>query len=95
MKKGKPMTHEEMFANSPIKVGTSYRFDYPVEFTSLPEYSAHRGMTVTVIRPCREDEADVLWDDLDGNGNDTIVDRMFIVQAMDGWIGHAWETELT
>lgn len=88
------MTHEEMFNQSPIKVGMSYRFAYPDVFVSLPEYSNHRNQTVVVIRPCREGEADVLWDDLEGDGIEIIVDRMFVVQAQDGWIGHAWETEL-
>jgi hypothetical protein len=32
------MTHEEMFAGSPIVVGAQYLFDYPVEFISLPEF---------------------------------------------------------
>jgi hypothetical protein len=87
------MTHEEMYAGSPIQVGKSYRFDYPVEFTSLNDYSAHRGEVVTVLRPCTADEADVLWDNPNGTG-DEIVDRMFKVQAADGWIGDAWEGEL-
>lgn len=89
------MTHEEMFAGSRIVIGRAYRFDYPDEFTSLDAYSAHRGDTVTVERPCSLDEAGVIWDDPDNKGADEIVDRMFVVRANDGWIGHAWESELT
>lgn len=91
---GTTMTHDEMFAASPIKVGQRYRFEYPVEFTSLDAYSKHRGQTVTVLRPCTANEADVLWDNWRDQG-DEIVDRMFKVQADDGWIGDAWESELT
>jgi hypothetical protein len=88
------MTHEEMFAASPIKVGQKYKFDYPETFTTLPEYTAHRGVLVEVIRPCTEDEADVLFDSVDDIG-EQIVDRMFKVRAVaDGWEGEAWETEL-
>lgn len=89
------MTHDEAFALSPIKQGQSYTFDYPIEFTlhkSLPEYCAHRGAQVTVLRPCTEVEADILWDDL-GNGPE-IVDRMFLIEATDGWQGLAYESEL-
>lgn len=88
------MTHAEMFATSPIKIGGVYRFDYPEEFSSLPDYSARRGMEVTVVAPAPENEADVIWDDPEGTGEDRIVDRMFIVKAADGWTGHAWESEL-
>ena len=75
------------------QIGKTYRFNYPEEFTSLPEYSAHRGQLVTVIRPCTEDEADELQDDPDGTGY-RVIDTMMVVQASDGWIGHAWDSEL-
>lgn len=88
------MTHEEMFEGSPIIVNNQYKFVYPKEFVSLDDYSAHRDQLVTVLRPCTETEADVLWDDPEGSGTPIIVDRMFVVQASDGWIGHAWESEL-
>lgn len=88
------MTHAEIFAQSPIKIGARYRFDYPNEFTSLPEYSAHRGCAVTVLRSCTESEADILWDDFgDGKGS-VVCDRMFMVRADDGWEAEAWESEL-
>lgn len=31
-----------------IHIGKRYKFNYPIEFTTLPEYSAHRGMVGTV-----------------------------------------------
>lgn len=93
------MTHEQMFAGSPIGVGRQYRFDYPDEFTSLDDYSAHRNQSVRVLRPCTENEADVIWDTPDYNNHPEkppeIVDRMFKVQSDDGWIGDAWESELS
>jgi hypothetical protein len=88
------MTHDEMFAGTLIVNGKNYRFDYPEEFTSLNDYSAHRGATVTVIGPAPPEEADVLWDDPNGTGTNIIVDRMFRVKAADGWSGCAWESEL-
>lgn len=88
------MTHEEMFADSPIKVGQRYKFAYPVEFVSLDDYSNHRGQIVSVLRPTRADEADVLWDQVDASEAEQIVDRMFVVVAPDGWEGQAWESEL-
>lgn len=68
-----------------IEIGRSYRFDYPKEFTTLPEYSARRGSAVTVERQCTDEEAD------QGDG----MERMFVVRTADGWTGHAWASELT
>lgn len=59
-------------------------FDYPEEFVTLPEYSAHRGHVVEVIRPLGEHEYD----------REPFGERMYEVAAPDGWIGHAWESEL-
>lgn len=82
---------EEDYANTSIVIGRRYRFDYPIEFTTLPpEYSYHRGMICVVDSP--DPEADVLWDDLEGTK--CIVDRMFKVHFDDGWVGSAWESEL-
>jgi hypothetical protein len=67
-----------------IKIGKSYRFDYPKAFVTLPEYTARRNETVTVVRQLTDDEAD------QGEG----MERMFEVRASDGWIGHAWASEL-
>lgn len=86
--------HAQMFAGSAVKTGEQYRWDYPEEFTSLDDYSAHRGQIVTVLRPCTLDEADVVWDRVDASEPEQIMDRMFKVQAADGWIGDAWESEL-
>lgn len=91
---GRTATHAEAFSKSEIQIGKQYRWDYPEEFTSLDEYSSHRGQVVTVLRPCTEDEADVIWDDPDGTGKEIIVDRMFLVRCPDGWEGCAWESEL-
>lgn len=35
-----------------------YIFKYPKEFTTLPEYSEHRGHIVEIIRHLRRDEYD-------------------------------------
>lgn len=63
-----------------------YRFDYPKEFVTLPDYSAHRGQLVQVIRPLRH------------KGNHREFDfqgeAMFLVRASDGWEGHAFKSEL-
>lgn len=59
------------------------RFNYPEGFTTLPEYSAHRGQVVTITRPLRRgDEYDY-----DGEG-------MYEIRAADGWTGHAFYSEL-
>lgn len=67
---------------SPIEIGKRYRFAYPEAFISLPNYTAHRGQTVTVRRYLNSDEAD------------STEEQMFKVQADDGWTGDAWESEL-
>lgn len=66
-----------------IKIGGSYRFDYPPEFKTLPEYTAHAGQTVAVIRELTSEEADA--------GE---VGRMYKVRAADGWEADAFEDEL-
>lgn len=65
-----------------MKVGTKKRLNYPKELTTLPEYTAHSGQTVDVIRPLTLDEADAE------------VGQMYLVRAADGWEGHAYEEEL-
>lgn len=57
-------------------------FHYPKEFTTLPDYSAHRGQKVEVVRPLTRDEYDF--------GGEA----MFLVRADDGWEGHAFRSEL-
>jgi hypothetical protein len=59
-------------------------FDYPKEFITLPEYTAHAGQAVTVVRPLTEQEAD--------QGPD--LEAMFLIRASDGWEGHTFESEL-
>lgn len=65
---------------SRIAIGGKYKFEYPPEFKTLPDYSAHAGDIVTVKRMLNGDESDF---------------EMYEVQADDGWIGHADECELT
>ncbi|MEM7200245.1 MAG: hypothetical protein AAF628_08280 [Planctomycetota bacterium] len=59
-----------------------YIFDYPEGFTSLPEYNAHRGKRISVLRRLRKDEFDY-----EGEG-------MYEIEAQDGWRGQAWRSEL-
>lgn len=65
-------------ANAP-----AYIFQYPNEFQTLPEYSAHRGAPVIVLRPLTRAEYDY-----QGEG-------MYLIRAADGWEGHAFRSELT
>ena len=60
-------------------VGRSFIFDYPTEFTSLPEYTARRGSVVRVTRKLTKAESNSI---------------MYEVVAADGWVGHAWPDEL-
>lgn len=63
-------------------IGEKRIFNYPEHFVTLPDYSAHRGQIVTVLR------------ELDSTENNNPEIRMFEVVASDGWIGHADEFEL-
>lgn len=65
-----------------IRIGRKYRFAYPIEFISLPDYSAHRDQVVTVIRRMTKIEADQEFE------------PMYMVIAADGWIGAAHKSEL-
>lgn len=67
-----------------IEIGKTYMFDYPEVFVLFPEYTAHAGQQVTVIRPCIDGKE---YDREDG-------ELMFKVRAPDGWVGDAWESEL-
>lgn len=87
-------TKDEIYVSSPILIGQSYRFAYPEGFKTLPDYTAHSGHIVTVLRACTEEEADILWDDLGDGKGERVVDLMFKVRAADGWEGDAWESEL-
>lgn len=61
-------------------------FDYPKEFVTLPDYSAHRGHEVEIVRE--------LIDGDEYDGPKTGLERMYEIRAKDGWVGHAWESEL-
>jgi len=65
-------------------IGTKKIFNYPKELTTLPEYTAHAGQEITVIRELTKDEYDY---------SDTHV-KMYLIQATDGWTGHAHAFEL-
>lgn len=75
-----------MAIGSTIQTGRQYRFAYPIYFKTLPDYSEHRGHIVTVLRELGPEESDhhvvpeleILWK----------------VQAADGWIGNAFDSEL-
>lgn len=60
-------------------------FNYPKEFKTLPEYSAHSGQVVHVIREATPQEAD---------GPEHGQEQMYIIQARDLWTGMAFESEL-
>lgn len=61
-------------------IGKEYRFNYPPQFTTLPDYTARAGSVVTVVaiqEPGHE------------QGETT-----YLVRAADGWEGTAFESEL-
>ena len=68
-----------------VKLGGIYVFNYPHEFTTLPDYDAVRGRQVCVVRRCTQKEAD------QGAG----MERMFRVRVL-GARRHysAWASEL-
>lgn len=73
------------------KLGSTCRFDYPQAFTTMPEYTAHRGHTVIVCRP--------LVDGLEYDGPCTDApefERMYKIRSLvDGWEGIAFASELS
>jgi hypothetical protein len=66
-------------------IGTKQRFTYPDFGTpdEHPDYTAHSGQMVSVIRRLTDTECDP------ESG------PMYEIRAEDGWIGHAHESELT
>ena len=66
-----------------IKIGGRYRFDYPAAFTTLPDYTAHAGQAVTVLRQLTDAECD------------PECQPMFEIKADDGWTGCADGDELS
>lgn len=68
-----------------IAAGEKRKFDYPRQFVTLPEYTAHAGQVVEIVRPLVEGSE---YDD------DEQADPMYHIRAADGWEGDAWESEL-
>ena len=66
----------------PVQIGGRYAFCYPEEFVTLPQYTAHAGNTVTVVRQLTDDECD------------PESQPMWLILADDGWEGHASDAEL-
>ncbi len=63
-------------------VGKKAIFNYPIEFTTLPEYSKRRGRLVTIVRQLTLEECD------EEN------QPMFEIKDNEGWTGHAFNDEL-
>ena len=61
-------------------------FNYPVEFETHPDYRAHSGQVVEIMRALSRLEADF--------HDDPQLERMFKIRAVDGWQGDAFESEL-
>lgn len=70
----------------PIEIGKTYTFNYPSAFTSLPDHTEHAGQRVTVLRPCTVEENEQQDDDE--------TEKLYKVQAADGWTGEAYDSEL-
>ena len=67
---------------------TTATFRYPVEFVTLPDYTAHAGHSVEIIRELGPDESD-------HHADPENCERMFKVRSLqDGWEGDAFESEL-
>jgi hypothetical protein len=60
-------------------------FKYPTEFVTLPEYTAHAGQVVEIVRALTSAEAD---------GPEQGEEQMYQIRAEDGWVGHAFDSEL-
>jgi hypothetical protein len=58
------------------------RFNYPPEFTSLPDHTAHGGQIVEILCLVPKHQYD-----FEG-------EPMFRIRACDGWEGDAWLSEL-
>ena len=82
-----------------IEASQQFRFDYPAEFVTLPEYTAHAGQVVTIIKEVHQGMGNEYGDvPLKADGTyepePWDVERLFVIQAADGWQGEAWESEL-
>ncbi len=62
-------------------IGGKYRFNYPYYGTpnNYPEYTAHSGQVVTILRKLSPEESNNI---------------MYEILAEDGWKGHACNDEL-
>lgn len=65
-------------------IGTHVSYDYPLQFVTLPDHSAHRGQMVLVLCECA-----------DAEGPEDSCEQMYRIRALDGWEGDAWITELS
>ncbi len=67
-----------------IEVGRKYLFTYPDYGTPdlHPDYTAHSGQMVEVVRPLRDEECD------------PACQPMFEITSEDGWVGHVHASEL-
>ena len=67
------------------EMSDTVRFDYPNFGTpdGHPDYTAHNGQNVEVVRQLNDDECD------------PECQPMYLIRASDGWEGHADRSELT
>lgn len=70
------------FFDAETMIGKSFGFTYPAALKTLPDYTAHSGQAVKVLRQLSKEEAD--------QENEP----MFEIEAADGWRGHADYSEL-
>ena len=71
-------------ASQAIIVGSRMRFTYPFHGTpdGYPQYTAHSGQVVTVVRQLTPDESDFYA-------------NSYVIRADDEWLGTAWRDELS
>jgi hypothetical protein len=64
-------------------IGEKKLFTYPAAFLMYPDYRAHSGQLVTVVRQLTDEECE------------PECQPMYLVRADDGWTGHVDASELT
>ena len=62
------------------------KFNYPTVFKTLPDYTAHAGFEVEIVREATPDESDHHFD--------PELEPLYLIKASDGWEGFAFESEL-
>jgi len=72
-----------------VRSNGRYKFNYPSLFVTLPEYTAHAGQAVTVVRKLDAAQGDNVEPD------NADMECMYRIRAADGWEGDAFESELT